>query len=338
MRIAIIGLGSMGKRRIRLLKQYIEKEVERNWNENEKWEITGIDVNRDRCLETERIYGIETFPDLDTGLSKKNIDCALICSSPASHADLIYECLKRELHVFTEMNLINDRYYENQKLAREKKRVLFLSSTLLYRREVEFIKETIQGKSFGGGYLYHIGQYLPDWHPWEKYQNFFVGTRRTNACREIFAIELPWLIDTFGGIKHIQGMHKKISGLEIDYDDMYHLTIEHESGVIGSLIVDVVSPKAERVMEIWAEHFHLEWKGTPDSLRVYKENTGNMVSVNLYENVERAESYSAFVVENAYYEELAAFLGEIKGKKIARYSFEQDEKVLEWIDRIEDLV
>ena len=151
MRVAVIGLGSMGKRRIRLLKQYIEKEGKRNGRKNEKWEITGIDLSRERCLEVEELCNIETFSDLDKGLSKGNIDCALICSSPASHAELIHECLKRGLHVFTEMNLVNDRYHENQRLAGEKKRVLFLSSTFLYRKEIEFIKEKLQEKSFGGG-------------------------------------------------------------------------------------------------------------------------------------------------------------------------------------------
>ena len=151
MRVAVIGLGSMGKRRIRLLKQYIEKEGKRNGRKNEKWEITGIDLSRERCLEVEELCNIETFSDLDKGLSKGNIDCALICSSPASHAELIHECLKRGLHVFTEMNLVNNRYKENKRRAGEKKRVLFLSSTFLYRKEIEFIKEKLQKKSFGGG-------------------------------------------------------------------------------------------------------------------------------------------------------------------------------------------
>ncbi len=114
MRVAVIGLGSMGKRRIRLLKQYIEKEGKRNGRKNEKWEITGIDLSRERCLEVEELCNIETFSDLDKGLSKGNIDCALICSSPASHAELIHECLKRGLHVFTEMNLVNDRYMKTR--------------------------------------------------------------------------------------------------------------------------------------------------------------------------------------------------------------------------------
>ena len=42
-------------------------------------------------------------------------------------------------------------------------------------------------------YIYHIGQYLPDWHPWENYKNFFVGDKRTGGVREIFGIDLPWL-------------------------------------------------------------------------------------------------------------------------------------------------
>ena len=38
-----------------------------------------------------------------------------------------------------------------------------------------------------------LGQYLPDWHPWESYKSFFVSNKKTNGCRELFAIELHGL-------------------------------------------------------------------------------------------------------------------------------------------------
>ena len=69
-------------------------------------------------------------------------------------------------------------------------------------------------------YIYHIGQYLPDWHPWENYKNFFVGDRRTGGVREIFGIDLPWLLDAFGPVKHVYAEKDKLSGLEIDYPDL----------------------------------------------------------------------------------------------------------------------
>lgn len=331
MNIVVIGLGSMGKRRIRLLKRYIEE----NCLEKEEWRLAGIDSDPQRCREAREKYGIETYPDIETAMGKGQFECSVVAASPLSHAVLIRKCLERDLHVFTELNLVQDGYEENMALAREKKRVLFLSSTFLYRKEMEYIKNAVAGRAFRGCYRYHTGQYLPDWHPWEDYQNFFISGKRTNGCREIFAVELPWLTDVFGDIRHIHVLHKKASMLNIQYDDMYHLLLEHESGIIGNLAVDVVCPKTERELELWDEMFYIEWKGTPDSLKVYDEHTREILPVQLYENIEHMEGYSGFVVENAYYDELADFVEEVKGTGRPRYSFERDREILSWIDRIE---
>lgn len=63
--------------------------------------------------------------------------------------------------------------------AKEKGVLLFLSSTMLYRRETQYIKQQVAAFGKPVHYIYHIGQYLPDWHPWENYKNFFVGNART---------------------------------------------------------------------------------------------------------------------------------------------------------------
>ena len=200
---------------------------------------------------------------------------------------------------------------------------------------MQFIKEKVKANNFSGSYRYCISQYLPEWHPWESYKNFFIGQKKTNACRELFAIELPWLVDTFGEIRSMQVMHKKASKLDISFDDTYQVLLEHETGVTGNLTVDVVSPKTGRVLEIWEENFYIEWRGTPETLNCYSAATRNFETVNLYENVEHMEGYSSFVVENAYYDELKNFLDTIQKKDIPRYSFQKDKEILGLIDRIE---
>lgn len=99
-----------------------------------------------------------------------------------------------------------------------KGKVLFLSSTLLYRAEMLKIKEETNKIAGQINYIYHVGQYLPDWHPWENFKDYFVADKRTNGCRELFAIELPWLIDAFGKIKQTTAMKSKMSSLDIDYN------------------------------------------------------------------------------------------------------------------------
>ena len=331
MNIVVIGLGSMGKRRIRLLKQYIEREVANVDN----WKIIGVDSNGERCGESNEMYGISTYTSLEAALDAETVDCVVISTSPHTHAGIIKECLENRLHVFTEINLLADGYEEIIALAKAENKVLFLSSTFIYRKEMEFIKKAVQEKEFSGLYRYHIGQYLPEWHPWESYKNFFVGRKDTNGCREIFAIELPWIVDVFGEIKAVHSIHKKVSDLEIDYDDSYQVLIEHESGVIGNMSVDIVTPKAGRELEIWSEGFHISWKGTPDTLTRFNRDTGATENIFLYAQIEHKEGYNQFVVENAYYDELINFIHSIEKKEEPRYSFEKDGIILAWIDEIE---
>lgn len=326
MKIIVIGLGSMGKRRIRLLKKISAENV-----------IIGVDSNSERAEFVKKEYDIETYGSIADALDRNpDICCAVISTSPLSHANIIKECLERNLHVFTEINLVNDLYDENVQLAKQKDRVLFLSSTFLYRDEIKYIENEIRQTKEKMNYVYHIGQYLPDWHPWENFKDFFVGDKRTNGCREIFAIELPWLTKIFGDIVNLQVIKSKNSSLSIDYSDNYMVMLEHTNGNKGLLAVDVVSRKAVRNLEIFSENLHLFWDGSPIGLKKYDIDAKETLSVDLYENIDTIEGYSAFVVENAYQNELEAFLSEVSGEKKAQHSFEKDKVILQWIDKIEE--
>ena len=236
---------------------------------------------------------------------------AIICTSPLSHSKLIKLCLKNNLHVFTELNLVTDGYDENIQLAEEKNKVLFLSSTFLHRAEINQIKKLVKMQDERLNYNYHIGQYLPDWHPWENYKDFFVGDKRTNGCREIFAIELPWLIEVFGNVKDIIVRKSRISSLNIDYDDNYMVILEHESGHKGMLAVDIVSRKAVRNLEVFGENLYLSWDGSAEGLKMMDIEKRIEENILLYEKVDQLNQYSKFVVENAYYDEIVSFFNVI---------------------------
>ncbi len=326
MDVLVIGLGSMGKRRIRLLRRF--KQI---------GNIIGVDAREDRRVETEKTFFCKTYPDADSALKdNKQILCALICTSPLSHHKIISQMLEKGLHVFTEINLVADGYKENISLARQKNRVLFLSSTFYYREEIRFIRERVKGKS-NLNYIYHIGQYLPDWHPWENYKDFFVGDARTNGCREIMAIELPWIVKSFGSVINYDVIADNISKLNIAYKDNYFIRLQHESGNKGILAVDVVSPKAVRKLEIYGENIYFSWDGSPTGLEYYDLKDRTVKAVQLYDNIERLEGYSAFVVENAYEAEIRNFLETIEGKARPSYGFEDDMEILNLIDKIENI-
>ena len=99
--------------------------------------------------------------------------------------------------------------------------------------------------------------------------------------------------------------------------------------------VDIVTPKAGRELEIWSEGLHIGWKGTPDTLTRFNADIGAAENISLYAQVEHKEGYNQFVVENAYYDELANFIHSVEGKEQPRHTFEKDSKILTWIDEIE---
>lgn len=322
--ISVIGLGSMGNRRIRLIKKF-----------NPDYRIIGIDLNNERINNAENEHNISCYSTLGEAISENDITVAFISTPPLTHNKIINTCLLNGINVFTELNLISDGYDENIKLAEEKDLKLFISSTFLYRAEINEISKIVQKNKTKLNYIYHVGQYLPDWHPWESYKDFFVSNRRTNACREIFAIELPWIIKAFGNICNITVEKSKSSKLDIDYDDNYMLIINHESGHKGMLAVDILSRKAVRNFEVFGEELYLSWDGKPEGLFKYNYKDKVNKKIKLYKEAVQLENYSKFVVENAYYNEIEAFFNYLYFDEKPLYTFKEDKVILDIIDYIE---
>ena len=324
MKALIVGLGSMGKRRIRLLRG-IDKNAE----------IIGVDTNPERRAQVEEM-GCKTYRTIEEAAAEKP-EAAIVCTSPVAHYPIIKDLLSYKINTFTELNLVSDGYEELMSAAKENNTVLFLSSTMLYRGEINYIQNRVKNFDKPVSYIYHIGQYLPDWHPWESYKNFFVSNKRTNGCRELFGIELPWIIETFGKIKEIYSTADKMTDLEIDFPDRFFVTITHENGTKGILAIDVVSPKAVRNLEVFGEGMHLFWEGNPKTLYDFNVETKEKEFINTYESFEHDSRYSDNIVENAYVDEMQNFIGVIKGREQPKYSYEKDLYTIKIMDEIEGI-
>ena len=323
MNIVIVGLGSMGRRRLRLLRQHAPQHA-----------LYGVDIKKERRELLEQEFNLQTFENIHEALESCDLDSAIICSSPIAHADQITNCLKAGLHVFTELNVVADGYERNIQLANHEGKVLFQSATLLYRQEIETIRNMVS-QTARCLYTYHVGQYLPDWHPWENYQDYFVAEVRTNACREIFCVQLPWLIDVFGEVEDINVQCTSISSLPLKYDDTYVINLLHKTGHIGSLVVDVVAREPICSLRVSSEDLLLSWQGNPNSLRRYDIETMQWKDIATYASYSTQQNYQATIIEDAYWAELECFFQEISGKPCTRYTMQEDAVTLELIDRIE---
>jgi len=315
LKFLVIGLGSMGKRRIRNLQLL------------KAGEIVGFDLQEVRCKEAEEKYGIETFKKLDDAMSE-DPDAFIISTPPDRHLEYALIAAKNNKHFFTEASVLADGMDELIALCKNKNIVAAPSCTMRFHPSVKKIKELVDDDVIGKilAFTYHSGQYLPDWHPWEDYRSFYVSKRETGACREIVPFELTWLTWVLGDIDTISCFKGKLTQLDVEIDDIYQITIRFRSGVLGHMLVDVISRAPYRVCKLISEEGLVIWDwGSGVKVYTAKDQSWKQYPEEMTMSV---EGYADKIKEEPYIEEVKRFIRAIEGREKYPYTFEEDKKML----------
>jgi predicted dehydrogenase len=238
----VVGLGSMGKRRVRNLQAL------------DQTDIAGYDPRSDRQDEARKSYGITTYTDFDEAISGFSPDVLIISTSPALHMQYAYFAFEKGLHCFIEASVVDaDKILELHKQSIGGKILIAPSCTMRYFPGPKKVKELVQDNKIGKtlSFSYQTGQYLPDWHPWEKIEDYYVSKKETGACREIVPFELTWINDIFGTAEPLALARAKLSDMNADIDDIYHCLLRYPDNILANIIIEVLSrPVATRVLRI----------------------------------------------------------------------------------------
>ncbi len=119
--LLLVGFGSMGRRRARLLA-----EIDPNIS------ITVLDSSEERRQQAAEM-GFTLCDSLDDAVNSKIFDAGIICSAPLSHPSITKKLLQGGISVFSELNLTAEGYPEMLELAGATGAVWFNSNTMLYR-------------------------------------------------------------------------------------------------------------------------------------------------------------------------------------------------------------
>lgn len=314
MKFLIVGLGSMGKRRIRNL-QYLKAG-----------EIIGFDLREGRREEAEKKYGIRTFEDLEKAMGE-NPDALIISTPPDLHMKYAMIAACRNKHFFTEASVVDEGMDELIDLTENKKIVAAPSCTMRFHPAIKKIKELAEVGMIGKplAFTYHSGQYLPGWHPWEDYRKFYVARKKTGAAREIVPFELVWLTWIFGGISGISCFKGKVSGLDVKIDDVYQIILKFKSGMLGHMLIDVVARAPHRVFRVMGEEGVIAWDWSKKKVEVF---TAKNKRWREYLADEGKSEKGYLIGEKMYVDEMDYFLKAIRGEKKYLYTFEEDKKIL----------
>lgn len=328
MKFLIVGLGSMGKRRVRNL-QALGYML-----------LAGFDPRADRRVETTERYDIKTFDSYDKALAAFQPDALVVSTDPSLHMQYAESAVKLGLHCFIEASVVEgERIAALSKALDGTKLVVVPSCTMRYYPGPIAIRDVIRAGKIGKplNLNYVTGQYLPDWHPWEHIQDFYVSKRETGGAREIVPFELTWLNEIFGNPEPLACVKDKLTDIDADIDDIYHCLLRYPEGMLANLTVEVISrPKATRELSILGSAGRLIFSGDQNCVRYIAVGDEAWTTIKLNSGTVEKDYINP---EEPYIAEMADFVNAIMAAdhKVFPNTLENDSRILALLNNLENL-
>lgn len=321
MKFLVIGLGSMGKRRVRCLQSLGYSE------------IIGYDIRADRRAEAEKAYKIKTVNVLEP--QQFTDSTAIVVSTPPDlHAMYAEQAVANGKPVFIEASVLLEEVRRVKK-ANTSNAFVAPSCTMLFHPMIKDVLHILESGKYGKliNFTYHSGQYLPDWHPWEDMRDYYVSQKETGGAREIVPFELTWMTHAFGMPNSVVGMYGKCTTMPVDIDDVYSCVLRF-GNVIGALTVDVTSRFATRSLIVNMEMAQIRWSWEDKCCKIFEPDSCRWIVYNQPEFTANS-SYNQNIGEKMYIDEIASFLSGIQNPSLYPNSLEKDIQLLQIVADLE---
>jgi len=316
MKILIVGAGSIGRRHISNLNLLGYKNID------------VVDPNEERLKYVAKNFEINrTYKRLDDALDNF-YNVAFILTPPSLHIPVAIELAKNGVHLFIEKPLSNSMK-DIDKLSNliDKNR---LTVMIGYNQRFNIGIKEIRKFLPKMGRVYYIrsevGQYLPDWRPWQDYRNSYTARKELgggillDASHEIDYV--LWLVGK--EVKKVSGIYKKVSSLQIDVEDLAELFIEFENETIASIHMNMIERGYNRYVKVIGEKGSLEYNFKSKEFSYYNADD-RVIYKKIYEN---------FDLNQTYIDEIKHFFECIKLKKKPLVTLEDGKKVLDIVFKL----
>jgi predicted dehydrogenase len=325
MKFLQLGLGSMGKRRVRCLQAL------------RAGEIVAFDVRPDRRAEAEQLYGIATVASVEDGIGT-DPDAIIISTPPNQHVEYCLASIRAGKSFFVEETVMLDPEALNPVLAALDAAaespagpvVAAPSCTMRFHPAAKYIKAVLESGevgrplSFNGTCL----SYLPEWHPWERIEDFYVASRVSGGGREMAIFDIDWLEGVFGNVTSVMAEVDKIGDFPSDIDDTFHMLLRFGNRLTGSFTVSLAFPVGGRSLELSCEKGQIIWDSRIHKVSVYTLDDGKWKQY--IETSSRDHSY-----DRMYIDEIDHFLCAVRGEVTYMRDMQDVKRLLEVLCAVE---
>ena len=263
-RLALIGLGSIGRRHLRLLKGLrpdIEVILVRS-GQGSRWPEEALAVGS--------VSTIEEAIDLD-------INAAIISSPAPFHVNQSIQLINAGVPLLIEKPLSNnlDQTQQLKILAENTGVTVLVGYVLRYSLALQHFYKMLIGNAVGRviGVNIDCGSYLPEWRPGQDY-------RTTASARQELGggvlLELSHELDyanwLFGPFKSVDASVINSGALDIQVEDTADLELISENDVKVVIHLDFLRRQPIRQCVVLGSEGNLTWNGINNEITLYYDN------------------------------------------------------------------
>lgn len=255
-RILIVGLGSIGKRHLRLAREL----------------LPGADIRVLRHQASDSIpeHANGCFSNLEQAISFAP-QIAVISNPATFHMTAAQPLARARVHLLVEkpLSASSDDIPSLLEACREQGTVLLTGYNLRFLPSLQKFRDLLRENVIGRvlSVRCEIGQYLPSWRPETDYRQG-VSARRELGGGALLELshEIDYLRWIFGEVEWVKATLSRQSNLEIDVEDTAHLIlgfVPEADGhmLIGTLNLDFIRQDTTRLCTVIGANGSLRWNG-----------------------------------------------------------------------------
>lgn len=266
MKMLVVGCGSIGRRHMRNLRAL---GIQR---------LAACDPDPERLAPMVAELGIEPFADFEKAMIAIKPNLVFVCTPPVFHVPQALQAVQASAHVFVEKPLSHtlDGVDELIAEAEARQRVVQVGYNLRFHLGLQKVKQLVEDGIIGQilWARVEVGQYLPDWRPWQDYRRSYTARRNLGGGIILDAShELDYIIWLLGQPIEVVCMAGKVSDLEVDVEDCATVLLRFASGAQADVHMDFVQRGYARSCKLAGEQGTIIWDYPAHQVRIYQAET-----------------------------------------------------------------
>lgn len=283
MKILIVGLGSIGRRHLKNLK-----EIKPSWDVA----VLRHQQSAESQFEVINKFAARLFYNIDDALQW--IPDAVVIANPAPmHLEVAFRFADGGSHLFIEKPIAIkiDGIEELIKKCREKNLVLMIGYMLRFFEPLCIVRNALEEGRIGSIHSIQIstGQYLPDWRPGQDYRTG-VSARSDLGGGVIFELshEIDYARWLGGEVSSVTAVSGRVSSLDIETEDNADIILRFKNGGIANIHVDMVDHATHRICRVVGSKGTIVWSSEEgDRVKIFSMGEKEWIDLRPASPVER---------------------------------------------------